>query len=189
MQTFVKSFVIVILILGIGCAQNKDGEGLSYCATTPLSPSCDVATPPQSGGQHLTVPTDFVRMENKTDPSVQFPAQVQITSLTPAPGSSVTAPFRFAWNVKLRVDSLPNQNEGVSIELYPSNDGVEANGASFDNGFVKSGGEGSYPGGSPGMITMMPVTFKYILVQAKWGRSGVGYQYSTLSFQVDYGNQ
>lgn len=180
-----RLLVAVILILGIGCAQNKGGDGIDACVATPLSPSCGSSNSPPTGG-HLTVPTEETRPSNETDPNTPFPGRFSLTHVSPNNGKQTSLPIRFGWGVSLTVDQLQNDGEGVSFEVLRSDDGVNPIGNSIGGGVVYSGQTKNFTNTTNGGVTMVETPFKYILIKAKWGRSGVGWQYATLTYQVDY---
>lgn len=193
-MSYRSAFVLALVtgLLTTSCSEgNGDGSAPNYCGSVAtLAPSCNpTSTPPPTGGSSLTLPSDTVRLKVDGRPEIDFPAEIQLMSLTPAPGTLTVAPFRFTWRLRIRVDNIQQPGGiGVTVNLYPSNDGETPIGDVFGGGYITTPGVDYYlPDGSPGGITMMPVSFKKILVKLKSNlNNGVGEIRATTSFQVDY---
>ncbi len=185
-SAFVVLVLMVVSVINTSCASGEKSDPMApaYCgAIGTLAASCNSTTPP-SGGSSLAVPTEEVRPKVDGDPSQDFPATFQLESIIPSSGVPATAPFMFAWSVRVRMDNVGNAGGSVSFELFPSNDGETPSGPAFGNGGASSGGTGVSPDGSPGAMTGMTSSFTHILVKARWGKNGVGYIYAHTAFSV-----
>ncbi len=184
---------IVVLVLGlgtIGCADSgSDGLAPNYCTSNSIAPSCITGPSPTPSAGFLTVPTEEIRLKLDADPSKDFPAVIQLMSISPLAGTLSNAPFRFSWNMRFRVDDIQQRGGiGVTYSLFPSNDGETRVGELFSGGYITTPGVDSFsPDGSPGMIFMMPVSFKYILVELRsFLNNGTGEIRAHYAFKVDY---
>lgn len=196
MSTFRSAFVALALAgitTTIGCAESEEDAAARACESQIIAPSCisDTNPPPVKNGQFLVVPTEEFRPSNNLDGSA-FPVRFRLDSFTPKPGSIVYAPFKMTWSVTISVDTFANPNEGVSFQLFPSNDRVNKSGPAFGGGGAKSGETLQFSetgaGATPGSVNMMNSTFKHIILEVRWLKSGVGAQFATHVFEnVDLG--
>lgn len=196
MSSFRSAFVALALAgitTTIGCAEGADDAAARACESQIIAPSCisDATPPPVKNGQFLTVPTQEFRPSNNLDGS-PFPVTFRLDSFTPKPGSVISAPFPMTWKVTVSVDTFANPYEAISFQLFPSNDRVNKSGPAFGGGGAKSGETLQFSetgvGATPGSVFMMSSTFKHIILEVRWLKSGVGAQFATHVFEnVDLG--
>ncbi len=192
-MSFRSAFVVLVLAGSLAltsCANDGLGPGLGpgYCQTGTLDPACITGPSPTPRSGALQVPTQEIRPKIDGDPTKDFPAVIQLLSLSPAAGTLSTPPIRFSWNMRIRADYFaPRASGGLNYWLYPSNDGVTKIGGDFTNGYITTFGVDWFsPDGTPGMITLMPVSFNYILVELSIYLNGTGEIRSHHAFKVDY---
>lgn len=190
MPLFRSAFVALALVAVttvIGCSEGgQDATAKAYCESVLLtSPSCVVNTPSPSGTS-LTVPTAEIRPKMDDDPSRDFPAIVQLVSLSPSAGVLQNGTFRFSPSLRFKLDELPPRSHGgVNYWLYPSNDGVTKSGPDFGNGYLTTPNQDQFFG-TGGMFMMVDTPFKYILVEMKIYFNGQGEFWAHHKFEVGY---
>ena len=158
--------LLLAMFASISCT-GQAGAIADACGGITIRPSC--LNDPASSG-----PSPVVRLnlEGTNEPS---PVSVQMTNIniTQTNGGKM-------YSYTFRSLLAQHTSSGASATLYKSNHAATADDL-ITSGNVSAGSEALFDGGG----ALRPYTpFKYVVVRAYWGVSGIGWVYATGSFEV-----